>query len=59
MELRLLPCKVHTAERVYVARLDDLQDWPEAIDLGSRYFSLLPTDSPVVDAVSGASNVSI
>lgn len=46
MELRLLPCKVHTAERVYLARLDDLHDWPEEIDLGSRYFIL----SLVMDA---------
>jgi hypothetical protein len=41
MELRLLSCKVHTAEHVYLARLDDLRDWPEEIDLKSRYFTLL------------------
>ena len=29
MDFRLLPCKVHMAERVYLARLGDLQDWPE------------------------------
>jgi hypothetical protein len=47
MELRLLPCKVPTAERVYLARLDELQEWPEEIDLKSRYFSLsLAMDAP-------------
>lgn len=39
------------AERVYLARLDDLQDWPEEIDLKSRYFSLsLAMDAREIEA---------
>jgi hypothetical protein len=41
MLLRLLPCEVPMAERVYFARVDDLGDWPEEIDVRARYFTLL------------------
>src|SRR2546422_6663354 len=41
MQLRLMPCKVWDEVLVYLARLDDLRDWPERIELDSQYFTLL------------------
>src|SRR5262245_59740302 len=46
MQPRLLQCRVANAERVYLAYVDDLDEWPEAIDVGSRYFiSLVAMDA--------------